>query len=103
LGRRFVPDHGGGLLQAHPQKDLFGSAETLAIKSEPIDPITVSNVLNARHELEAIGGQSYLAEMMNTFPVAGNIEYYAKIVAEKSTIQKSHFLRNRDGRKGLHK
>ncbi|MBN8539183.1 MAG: replicative DNA helicase [Deltaproteobacteria bacterium] len=69
-------------------KKIFSVLRDLAIKSEPIDPITVSNVLNARHELEAIGGQSYLAEMMNTFPVAGNIEYYAKIVAEKSTIRK---------------
>ena len=69
-------------------KKIFGVLRDLAMKSEPIDPITVSNALAIRHELEAIGGQAYLAEMMNTFPVAGNIEHYAKIVSEKSTVRK---------------
>ena len=67
---------------------IFSALRDLALRSEPIDPITVSNALAARSELEAVGGQSYLAEMMNAFPVAGNIEQYAKIVAEKSTVRK---------------
>jgi replicative DNA helicase len=67
---------------------IFSALRDLALRSEPIDPITVSNALAARSELEAVGGQSYLAEMMNAFPVAGNIEQYAKIVSEKSTVRK---------------
>lgn len=69
-------------------KKIFASVRDLALKSEPIDPITVSNTLIARSELDAIGGQGYLAEMMNTFPVAGNILQYARIVSEKSTVRK---------------
>ncbi|MDX9731357.1 MAG: replicative DNA helicase [Bdellovibrionales bacterium] len=69
-------------------KKIFASLRDLALKSQPIDPITISNALAARAELEGVGGQAYLAEMMNTFPVAGNIEQYAKIVSEKSTVRK---------------
>lgn len=69
-------------------RKIFAAIRDLAIKSDPVDPITVSNALLARHELDAIGGQAFLADMMNAFPVAGNIEQYAKIVAEKSTVRK---------------
>ncbi len=69
-------------------RKIFAAIRDLAIKSDPVDPITVSNSLLARHELDAIGGQAFLADMMNAFPVAGNIEQYAKIVAEKSTVRK---------------
>lgn len=69
-------------------KKVFSAIRDLALKSEPVDPITVSNTLIVRSELESVGGQAYLAEIMNTFPIAGNILQYARIVSEKSTVRK---------------
>lgn len=49
----------------------------------PIDILTVCNTLQSRDELEQAGGRRYIAEL--TAGVAGthNLEYHAKIVAQK--------------------
>ncbi|MGZ7234559.1 DnaB-like helicase N-terminal domain-containing protein, partial [Streptococcus pyogenes] len=39
-------------------------------------------------DLENIGGLAYLAEVINSVPTSANAEYYAKIVAEKSSLRK---------------
>ncbi|MEM7645297.1 MAG: replicative DNA helicase [Pseudomonadota bacterium] len=57
-------------------------------RREPIDIVTVSNVLTARKELEQIGGAAVLAEIMNQGPTAVNIQQYSKIVKEKSLLRK---------------
>ena len=33
--------------------------------------------------LEEVGGVSYLAELAEVVPTAANVEYYARIIAEK--------------------
>jgi replicative DNA helicase len=40
-----------------------------------------------RGVLEKVGGMSYLSSLMNTVPTAASVEYYAKIVREKSTLR----------------
>lgn len=69
-------------------KVIFSVIRDLANRGEPVDPITVANRLSSRGELDGVGGQAYLADLMNGFPIAGNIEQYAKIVADKSTVRK---------------
>jgi replicative DNA helicase len=60
----------------------------LYAKSQPIDIITVSNLLTDRKDLEAIGGPSYLAEVINSTPTAAHIDVYAKIIREKALMRK---------------
>lgn len=60
----------------------------LYAKNQPIDIITVSNLLTDKKELDAIGGASYLAEVMNSTPTAAHIESYSKIVHEKALLRK---------------
>ena len=67
---------------------VFSAIQDLALRSQPVDIITVSNVLNERKELEAIGGAAYLADIMNSTPTAAHIGTYAKIVQERSLLRK---------------
>ncbi len=59
----------------------------MANKGEPIDIVTVSEELTRRNMLDKIGGIAYLTVLANAVPTAANIEYYAKIVAEKAVLR----------------
>ncbi len=56
-------------------------------QGEPLDKITLDEELKTRGVLEKVGGMSYLSSLMNTVPTAASVEYYAKIVREKSTLR----------------
>ncbi len=67
---------------------IFSAIEELNRRSQPIDILTVSNLLRDRDELESIGGPSYLAEIIEQTPTAANIKTYSQIVKEKSILRK---------------
>lgn len=69
-------------------RKVYATIAELQAKSQPVDIITVSNLLTDKKELEAIGGPGYLAEVMNATPTAAHIETYAKIVQEKALLRK---------------
>ncbi|MGE5581588.1 MAG: replicative DNA helicase [Bacillota bacterium] len=66
---------------------IFEVIVYLVNKGEPIDMITVSEELTRRNMLDKVGGIAYLTTLANSVPTAANIEYYAKIVAEKSLLR----------------
>lgn len=53
-----------------------------------VDLITVTEELAASKILEDTGGVSYLSELAGSVPTAANIEYYARIVEEKSLLRR---------------
>lgn len=57
-------------------------------KNQPVDILTVSNLLKDREELELAGGASYLAEIIEQTPSTANVKTYASIVKEKSLLRK---------------
>ncbi|MGM8215799.1 replicative DNA helicase [Bacillaceae bacterium W0354] len=67
---------------------IFETMVRLTDKGEPIDLVTVTNELSERDLLGEIGGVSYLTDLANAVPTAANIEYYARIVEEKSTLRR---------------
>lgn len=67
---------------------IFSAMLKLNDKGEAVDLITVTEELAAAQLLEDIGGISYLSELAGSAPTAANIEYYAKIVAEKSILRR---------------
>jgi len=69
-------------------RKIFSSALVLYDRNEPVDVLTVSNELEKRRELDAIGGQYYLTELVDRIPSAANVEYYAKIVLDKALLRK---------------
>ncbi|WP_209125192.1 replicative DNA helicase [Alkalihalobacillus sp. BA299] len=60
----------------------------LAEKGEPVDLITVTSELQDRKWLDDIGGVSYLSDLANAVPTAANIDYYSRIVEEKSLLRR---------------
>lgn len=59
----------------------------LSQKNIPIDLLSLSSRLTEKHELEAAGGSSYLAELTASVPSSTNLKHYAEI------IQKKHMMR----------
>jgi len=57
-------------------------------KREPIDLLSLSSRLKERKELDAIGGRSYLTELVNSVPSSANIKHYADIVHRKHMMRK---------------
>ncbi|MDN4071446.1 replicative DNA helicase [Fictibacillus terranigra] len=60
----------------------------LSEKGEPVDLVTVTSDLADRKLLDEIGGVSYLSDLANSSPTAANIDYYSKIVEEKSLLRR---------------
>jgi replicative DNA helicase len=72
--------------EAH--RKIFTAILDLSEKSEPSDLITLSSILRDKKQLDGIGGESYLASLVDTVPSAANISYYSKIVKEKAILRK---------------
>jgi replicative DNA helicase len=68
-------------------RKIFRAMLALSEKGEPIDLITLSDLLKARGELQEIGGATYLAELVDKVPSAANITHYARIVREKAILR----------------
>lgn len=67
---------------------IFQSMLRLSEKGEPVDLVTVTKDLADAKILEEVGGVSYLSDLAGSVPTAANIEYYAKIVEEKSILRR---------------
>jgi len=68
-------------------RKIFAAGFSLFEKSEPVDILTISNELEKRNQLEAVGGHYYLTELVERVPSAANIEYYCKIVQDKALLR----------------
>ena len=62
---------------------IFSAMMRLFQRSHPIDLLTVTEELRKSGELEAVGGAYYLVDLTNKVTSAANIEYHARIVAQK--------------------
>ena len=67
---------------------IFETMIRLTDKGEPIDLVTVTNALSEQNILDEVGGVSYLTDIAQSVPTAANIEYYSRIVEEKSTLRR---------------
>lgn len=66
---------------------IFEAILNLSDRSEPIDLITLSNILKDQKQLDKVGGAAYLAGLVDNVPSAANIAHYAKIVKEKAILR----------------
>lgn len=69
-------------------QEIYDSLMSLAERDEPVDLITLQEELRNRGKLEDCGGTEYLMALVNSVPTAANIEYYAKIVEQKSILRR---------------
>jgi replicative DNA helicase len=61
-------------------KELFG-------ESKPIDLLTVTEKLKSNGELEFVGGPYYISQLTNRVASAANIEFHARIIAQKHILR----------------
>ncbi len=68
-------------------KIIFNSMLELAQKNEPIDMLSLSTKLSEKKALEQVGGNKYLAEIVNGVPSSTNVKHYADIVQKKYVLR----------------
>jgi replicative DNA helicase len=68
-------------------RKIFRAMMELSDRNEPADLITLSEILKAKGELEAVGGSTYLASLADQVPTAANIAHYARIIREKAILR----------------
>lgn len=71
----------------HNHQTIYAACRELFEKGDPIDFLSVSNRLNEKKELEAIGGNGYLTELVNLVPSFGHVASYARIVRHKRVLR----------------
>ena len=67
---------------------IFEKMIALSDRSQPIDPVTLKDELVRTGELDEVGGPAYVASLTDGVPRSANVEYYAKIVKERSTLRR---------------
>jgi replicative DNA helicase len=63
---------------------IFDTIVNLYNKSNAVDLVILKDELKKQSLLEKVGGAEYLMELEESVPLASNVEYYAKIVREKT-------------------
>lgn len=66
---------------------IFDKIIALAERRTAVDFVTLKEELVRAGELDAVGGPAYIASLVDGVPRATNVEYYAKIVKEKSILR----------------
>ena len=72
---------------------IFEAITHLFDQNQPIDAVTVADILRRAEELDKVGGVSYLTRILDAVPTAANVTYYSAVVEE-------HGLRRRMLRAG---
>lgn len=68
-------------LEAH--QHIYRAIIRLFERSNPVDLLTVTEELRSGGDLDKVGGPYYLVELSNRVASAANIEYHARIIAQK--------------------
>jgi replicative DNA helicase len=69
-------------------RSIFATMRLLAEQSREIDLLTLKEELARRAQLEHVGGSAYIASLVDGIPDVANVERYARIVKEKSTLRR---------------
>ena len=66
---------------------IYASMQSLLEHDQPIDIITLSELLNQREQLSEVGGLDYLTDLATNVPGSENVAAYARIVRENATFR----------------
>jgi replicative DNA helicase len=67
---------------------IFEKMVVLTDRNEPVDFVTLKDELTRSGELDEVGGPAYVSALTDGVPRSANVEFYAKIVKEKSTLRR---------------
>ncbi len=88
-----VIDSGDFYRDAH--RRIFDKMVALNERNNAIDFVTLKEELSRGGDLDAVGGPAYVAALADGVPRATNVEYYARIVKEKSTLRNLIYAANK--------
>lgn len=63
---------------------LFRSMSAIHNAGAVVDPLTLSNELEQRGDLQASGGKEYIGGLLDEIPTAANVEHHCRIVRDKA-------------------
>lgn len=69
-------------------KLIYEAMVDLYNRHDPIDLLTLANLLEERKQIDTVGGPAYLAELTSAVPTATHVFKYAQIVKNKATLRK---------------
>ena len=72
---------------ADKHRDIYRAILDVFSKGNPIDLLTVTEKLKDKGLLDRVGGASYITELIEAVPAAGNASYYAQAVQSKSMLR----------------
>jgi replicative DNA helicase len=72
---------------ADKHRKIYEAISKIFTKGDPIDSVSVATELKNMEQLDRVGGPSYITELIETVPAAGNATYYANQVMDKSTLR----------------
>lgn len=67
---------------------IFEAVLALYGQATPVDSVTITEYLKSHGEIDKVGGVLYISSLLDDVPTSANIEYYAKIVEQKSLLRK---------------
>jgi replicative DNA helicase len=79
---------------------IYIALRDLFERGDPVDLVSVAEILRQSGRLEQVGGIATVSEIARSVPSAVNIEFYAKIVAEKSMLRQLIRVAGRIAEKG---
>lgn len=74
---------------------VFNKMVSLSERGEAIDLVTLKDELGRSGDLDEVGGPAYIAALVDGVPRSTNVEYYARIVKEKSTLRNLIYSANK--------
>lgn len=72
---------------AEKHREIYRAILGIFSKGNPIDLLSVTHALTEKAQLDRVGGASYVTELIEGVPAAGNANYYASIVEQKCTLR----------------
>jgi len=73
---------------SHQHRTVFDALIELYNRSVPVDIVTLTDFLKDSGGMEKAGGIVYVSSLLEDVPTSANIEYYAKIIEQKSLLRK---------------
>src|SRR3989338_7944263 len=68
-------------------KMIFRAMLDLSVKNEPIDMLSLSTKLSEQKLLDAVGGNQYLAEIVNVLPSSNKVKTFGYLVEKKYVLR----------------
>lgn len=70
---------------APANRAVFRAILRLYDRRQAVDPVTLKEELRRTGDLERVGGDDYLSEVIASVPTTANVEYHARIVLDNAT------------------